>query len=85
MPLFASAVVSCRCDSRSRAINSLCVLRERASAAATQPVYQLGCHYGAVGVGLARTQFLLAESVDLPIEMCFYAKWRRAPQRRSMS
>lgn len=40
--------------------------------AATQQVYQWGYLYGAVGVGLTRTQFLLAESVDLPTEIRFY-------------
>ena len=40
--------------------------------AATQQVYQWGYLYGAVGVGLTRTQFLLAETVDLPTEIQFY-------------
>ena len=40
--------------------------------AQTQQVYQWGYLYGAVGVGLTRTQFLLAESVDLPTEIRFY-------------
>ena len=40
--------------------------------AATQQVYQWGYLYGAVGVGLTRTQFLLAESVDLSTEIRFY-------------
>jgi transposase len=37
-----------------------------------QQVYQWGYLYGAVSVGLARTQFLLAETVDLPHEIQFY-------------
>ena len=40
--------------------------------APTQQVYQWGYVYGAVGVGLARTQFLLAETVDLPHAIQFY-------------
>jgi transposase len=40
--------------------------------APTQQVYQWGYVYGAVGIGLTRTQFLLAEAVDLAHEMRFY-------------
>ncbi|MEK6284101.1 MAG: IS630 family transposase, partial [Acidobacteriota bacterium] len=40
--------------------------------APTQQVYQWGYVYGAVGVGLARTQFLLAETVDQAHERKFY-------------
>ena len=40
--------------------------------APTQPIYQWGYLYGAVGVGLARTQFLLAETVDQAHAQVFY-------------
>jgi transposase len=40
--------------------------------ALAQQVYQWGYLYGAVGVGLTRTQFLLAETVDLATEIQFY-------------
>jgi len=40
--------------------------------ALTQQVYQWGYVYGAVAVGLARTQFLLAETVDQTHELLFY-------------
>ena len=40
--------------------------------APAQQVYQWGYLYGAVGLGLARTQFLLTETVDLPSEIQFY-------------
>ena len=40
--------------------------------APTQQVYQWGYVYGAVGVGLTRTQFLLAETVDQAHELKFY-------------
>lgn len=40
--------------------------------APTQQVYQWGYVYGAVSVGLARTQFLLAETVDQVHERKFY-------------
>jgi transposase len=40
--------------------------------APTQQVYQWGYVYGAVSVGLARTQFLLAETVDQAHEQKFY-------------
>jgi len=40
--------------------------------APTQQVYQWGYVYGAVGMGLARTQFLLAETVDQAHELKFY-------------
>jgi transposase len=40
--------------------------------APTQQIYQWGYVYGAVGVGLARTQFLLAETVEQAHELAFY-------------
>jgi transposase len=40
--------------------------------APAQQIYQWGYVYGAVGVGLTRTQFLLAETVDLATEIQFY-------------
>lgn len=40
--------------------------------ASTQQVYQWGYVYGAVAVGLARTEFLLAETVDQAHELLFY-------------
>jgi len=40
--------------------------------APAQQVYQWGYLYGAVGVGLTRTQFLFAETVDLATEIEFY-------------
>jgi transposase len=40
--------------------------------APAQQVYQWGYVYGAVALGLTRTQFLLAESVDLATEIQFY-------------
>jgi transposase len=40
--------------------------------APTQQVYEWGYVYGAVGVGLTRTEFLQAPTVDLPHEQRFY-------------
>jgi transposase len=40
--------------------------------ATTQQVYQWGYLYGAVSVGVTRSQFLLAETVDLATEIRFY-------------
>lgn len=40
--------------------------------APTQQVFQWGYVYGAVGLGLARTQFFLAEAVDQAHELIFY-------------
>ena len=40
--------------------------------APAQQMYQWGYVYGAVGVGLTRTQFLLAQTVDLATEIRFY-------------
>lgn len=40
--------------------------------ARTQQVYEWGFVYGAVGVGLTQTQFLLAQAVDLAHEIKFY-------------
>ena len=40
--------------------------------APTQQVYQWGYVYGAVGIGLARTEFFLAETVDQFHELIFY-------------
>jgi len=38
----------------------------------TQQIYQWGFVYGAVGVGLSRTQFLLTETMDQPHSQQFY-------------
>jgi transposase len=46
--------------------------------APTQQVYQWGYVYGAVGVGLTRTQFLLAETVDQAHELKFYQQVGRS-------
>jgi transposase len=48
------------------------------SVAPTQQVYQWGYVYGAVSVGLARTQFLLAETVDQAHEQRFYQQVGRS-------
>ena len=40
--------------------------------APTQQAYQWGYVYGAVGIGLARTEFFLAETVDQAHELVFY-------------
>jgi transposase len=46
--------------------------------APTQQIYQWGYVYGAVGVGLTRTQFLLAETVDQAHELKFYQQVGRS-------
>ena len=38
----------------------------------TQQIYQWGFVYGAVGVGLSRTQFLFTETMDQPHSQQFY-------------
>ena len=53
-------------------------LRGHRPVAPTQRVYQWGYVYGAVGVGLARTQFLLAETVDPAHELKFYQQVGRS-------
>ena len=48
----------------------------------TQQNYQWGFVYGAVGVGLSRTEFLLTETMDRAHSIKFYRQIVRASRRR---